>query len=560
LVFSEDLENNLKSSQLELKIKKKKIDFKLEKWTSNEYTLQVLPDFSITEGSILEIKILTEVISVNGTILNSTTYEVSLSSYRKSGSDEGYKEIKLIYEYICYALVPFIILSVAHLKNIPALWNFLNYLQLTSYIYLLNLPFSKYTKGLLLGLRKYSAFPSIFFEIPGNSHSFSRLSDFGFESNSFLKNVGSFLTIFLIFLLFFSFLKVLNVFLMKQKMYDYSSKVLRVLTSFKYNFFIRFIIQTYLEFLCAGLVGLFTSGFQEGSQILNFLVSFVMMVRNNQAAYILILPGLFLLTLYKRKQIFDGDLLFLEKFGSFFTEFRREAGEIKLLFYVIFMIRRLAFLVLVLFFDEEPLAQLIIFVCFNIGVIFIQFFLVLVLKKPFQVTALNNFGIISETILVLVPVVLISYCFEISSSVKHAIDIFVFTLLNILILGVIIPSLYGTFKKFTDKKQAAVIKIHAAFDDRSSVIIHEERKSNASISDFPMLNSPDMSFTSHKEIDLTPNMDFSFMNKQRDIPRNSLVSPDMSFTSHQEMERMGDVEFSFMNKPKSISRNSFIQD
>lgn len=81
------------------------------------------------------------------------------------------------------------------------------------------------------------------------------------------------------------------------------------------------------------------------------------------------IPGLVLVTLYRRKEIFDMDIIFMEKYGSFFQEFHKESGEIKCLFYVVFFTRRLCMIVLFLFFDDKPLAQLIIFSCFCLGVI-----------------------------------------------------------------------------------------------------------------------------------------------------------------------------------------------
>ena len=63
------------------------------------------------------------------------------------------------------------------------------------------------------------------------------------------------------------------------------------------------------------------------------------------------------------------DINFMEKYGSFFQEFRKESGEIKCLFYVIFFTRRLCIIVMFIFFDDKPLAQLIIFSCFSLGVI-----------------------------------------------------------------------------------------------------------------------------------------------------------------------------------------------
>ena len=119
---------------------------------------------------------------------------------------------------------------------------------------------------------------------------------------------------------------------------------------------------------------------------------------------------------------------------------------------------------------------------------------------------------------------MISYCFEISNENKKRIDIVVFILLNCGIIAISYPNILGLVDRLKSKKHTGIIKVHAAFeDDRASVMAHEERKSNFSISDLPMFNTPDLSFTTQKELDYMQNLDFSFCRKNPCVSRNSLI-------------------------------------
>ena len=131
----------------------------------------------------------------------------------------------------------------------------------------------EYTKGLVLGLRKYSTFANVFITLSGKSHEFSHVEEFGFKTNLFVKNIGNFLTGFFICIVFWIFCKILNFVCFRMKLFAYCGKLDKVIRLFKFSFFIRFLIQTWLEFVCAGIVALFSSGFDDAGQVVNFLVA-----------------------------------------------------------------------------------------------------------------------------------------------------------------------------------------------------------------------------------------------------------------------------------------------
>ena len=277
LIFSEDLESDLSSSQIFLTINQKKTDFSMQKYQNNEYLVKLKPGFSFPQDSILQIDLQGQIISINGSLLKLTTYKLPLQPYTQDSSPDP-STIKEIYEYITYTLVPIMILSSVYPKTLSCLWNFLNYIQLFSYIYLVNVPFSKYTRGLVLGLRKYSTFGNVFIYLSGKAHEFAQIREFGFKTNLFIRNIGNFLTGFFICVVFWVLCKGLNWLFYRMKLFSYCGKVDKVLRLLKYSFFIRVLIQTYLEFVCAGVVGLVSSSFEEVGQVVNFFVSLVFVV------------------------------------------------------------------------------------------------------------------------------------------------------------------------------------------------------------------------------------------------------------------------------------------
>lgn len=210
------------------------------------------------------------------------------------------------------------------------------------------------------------------------------------------------------------------------------------------------------------------------------------------------------MTLYKRKEILDSESFFMIKYGSLFEEFTSAAGEFKCQYYTLFFIRRYTFIVIVLFFGSYPIGQVIVFLCFSAIVIFKQTCLLTHFKKPFIDHWLNYINALTELILILISILLIPYCFHPSKSTRNGLDIAIFILLNIIILIQMLPSIKNTVKfiKLRLNKNTITVIPACQVEDMQQDM-NEEKKSNMDFSDIPMFNTPDISFTTHKEPDFT---------------------------------------------------------
>ena len=513
LAFSETLKKDLKDSQLAAYIRNASIQFSIEKSSDTEYAVEFSSENIIKNNTLLTLTLSSTILSVNNSILSTTVYYLTLPAYKPSTAKTNWKLYRKIYSILCYIIVPLIIISIIIPENLPVIWNFLNNLQLLSFLYLLNLDFSDLTKGATIGLRNYAFFPNAFQSFSGVSHNFPRIYTIGYHQNSFIKNSGNFFTMLLISLILFMLSKICIFVLKISKKEKFSKAFILFCQEFKYKFFCRFLIQSFLELLLLAGVAMRSSEFNSASQGFNFALSFIVIVMFIQMMYTGSFPGIFLLTLYKRKEILDADQILMSKFGSLFEEFTSAAGEMKCQYYTIFFIRRFVYVIIVLFFGSYPIAQVTVFLFFSIIVIFTQTLLLTHFKKPFKNRWLNYSNSIFELLLTIIGILLVPYCFNPTKSLRDGLDIPIFILINLIILITFLPSIMNTIRYLKLKYGKSIITIIPVCQIENIQQCHyEEGKSNMDYSDAPMFNSPDMSFTAHKEHDLFERSDYSFPN------------------------------------------------
>lgn len=278
LIFSETLKKDLSYPQLNAYINNEKVPLSLEKWSNTRYIIEFSPESSVENNTLLILQLSSSIESVNNSILPVLSYNLTLPEYQIS-SNSNWKTYKRAYSIICYIIVPLIILSVLIPENLPTIWNFLNTLQMLSFLYLLNLEYSDLTKGLTIGLRNYAFFPNAFQSISGTSHSISRITTLGYTQNSFIKNCGNFLTILITCLILFIISKTLAFVMHKVRKEKYSKVFDSFCQQYKFSFFCRFLIQSFMEILCMAGVALKSSTMASGFQSFNFALSLIFTVR-----------------------------------------------------------------------------------------------------------------------------------------------------------------------------------------------------------------------------------------------------------------------------------------
>jgi hypothetical protein len=231
-----------------------------------------------------------------------------------------------------------------------AVWSLFNTLELISYIPMKSIPLPAFLSYFLVKLLNFAVIPNTFSRIWDGSHfPPSNVQRIQISSTTFLANVEYSVNVFVATLLsggiafLFSFCSFAVI---KETCEKY-------LQNFKCNFFIRFILEAFMEFTFCSLLQLIYWSTESKYLAFNSVLAVFIMV-NSFVVTIFILW----LTVKNSDKLHDHD--FLKKFGSIFDEFKNDQGVFSSLFYFFYCVRRLIYCFTLFFLEAYPAVQVII--------------------------------------------------------------------------------------------------------------------------------------------------------------------------------------------------------
>ena len=452
LDFSDSLINQLAPDDIFLQINGSKIAFTLEMYTIVRYALQLKLQISIANGTLLYINFTKEIISQGNGILNTSQIIVVMNEYILITENPTFKLFSAISSTATSAAT-YAATSTSLLNPTPAsLWSFINSIQMLIYIYLIDIQLDNRFSGFLIGLKKYMLFPNIFDYMSvskGQDQNFQRAKDLGYTTNSILYNTGSYISSFLCFiglyfLMYFLF-KILNQTKYKQ------SKIASILNekclSYKYGFFLRFLIQFYLELAVACFIAYYSTNISIVEDALNLYLG-------------LILGAIFVLTPFismiigfiKQKEVkLEQETPGLSLYASLFYEFKNDSKATQSQYYTVFFFRRLLFVIILFVLKDYPIIQLFLCEVLMCSVIYKQMLLFIIFTMPFCEKALNYANIVTELGLVLIFPIISLYLFDISTGTKTFFDYVLIIIVNTIVSSQMSVSLF-TFSKTVIQK------------------------------------------------------------------------------------------------------------
>jgi hypothetical protein len=272
LNFTDGLINDLSESDISIYTENQNLTWSIKKFKSSLYQINIASQVPYPSSEIV-ITFVNQIISINNAALDTINLYGLLPECPDYEDYITQDTFEKIYDDVTIYYTSTVISISIILSNPVTLWSSINTIQLLSYSVLSGINYPPITQGSLIGLRSYYIFPNFitFFYKGGIGHNFAREKLMGFKTNSIFTNTGKQLTGFSVFIGYFSFLWVYN------KIRP-SEKVVKKLGQFKYNFFIRFFIQNYLELTNSILLGIFTMNFESIDQILNGIFSILIMV------------------------------------------------------------------------------------------------------------------------------------------------------------------------------------------------------------------------------------------------------------------------------------------
>jgi hypothetical protein len=368
--FSLDLSTPLKVDNLRVDIKEISNDFELIEMNLRSYKLKMTynDEVSSTTTGTLTISKMIRSIYNNSLIDNEFSFEVTPSqSYKKSLSQNStFSSIGSNTFYAGASVTLFIsILSF----NYVSFWNFLNSIQFIVYLRLVDVALPARFNSLVTALRKVTRIFSMFDYFLDESDLQKlppRLYEFGFRSYLIFFNVGHWITI-LIFLLGTNFLVFLYFLVLGRRCrIGFIQKImLKMKQKFKYNSYIRFLIQSYLDIGIASVIGLQYIKVSSPVEIVSYSICVVLSLS------VLLVPilGLFLMNSHK-EEIAQGSEEINEKYGSLFYEVSNDKSLLASFYYFFFFSRRLAFMLIIFSFASFPIFQVLFVLILNMSVSF----------------------------------------------------------------------------------------------------------------------------------------------------------------------------------------------
>ena len=376
LIFSENLLSGLTLADMNFSCPGLILMEILQTWSDSKYLISITASTDIQSGTPMSIQFATDIYSESYAKLLITCYPLVLSEHNIT------KLSPLIDKFKSFAatatqsvLAAATSLSLANVSP-SSLWSFISAIQLLVFIYLTNIPLSNRAKGFLIGLKKYNPFPNLFEYLgvyQGKTHQFARAVDLGFATNSVLLNVGNLLSLFLCLIgIYCVFRIVLRVTTVKSLQENKVRKYMREFCEkYKYGFFIRFLIQAYIEFFVASLITVYSSDLTDLSQAYNFYLAIIFLVLSIQFLLVLT-PILSLgLSLSRRNEITNCNPTTMSLYGSLFYEFKDDSGAIRSHYYTLFFMRRLLFVVVLFVLEDYPIIQICLCEIFTLAVCYI---------------------------------------------------------------------------------------------------------------------------------------------------------------------------------------------
>lgn len=361
LIFSLEPKGTIDENNVKISIPDLEFTYEVIEFNPKSYKVKIIYNKEVIGDHEGDCVISNEIISIMNTTLLETHFVVKIVGTSVSSSKQylnsTYTTTASSSLYIAVSLTFF--LSLFNM-NFISFWSFLNTIQLLIYIRMIStyLPtnFDIILKSLRESLHILNIF-DYFVDRKGFTNLNRKFYEFGFKSSILFLNVGDIITIFLILLannFLVAILKRMTVF--KYFSCNFVKKIIAKLDSnYKYNAYIRFIIQSYLDFGVAGLLALISLETDTIIGIFNYIFSTAIVI------LVISTPIKTIIFINQHKDEIKGlDQELMQKYGSFFYEVSNDKGLFASYFYVFFFIKRLAFIIVLFSLQSYPLMQLMI--------------------------------------------------------------------------------------------------------------------------------------------------------------------------------------------------------
>jgi len=272
LTFSEQLVSSLTKESIAIQLQNKSIEYTYSFKEVNNTKYEIDLDFEtyVAEGEVVTLEFLSDINSTSGFSLGVKQLETNLSKY-----DPGkilFDKAKATAQTAGAVGGAMGGVSILINGNPADIWAMLNNIQLLSYLVMSNNPLTPTLRGFFEGLDVFQHISDLFsylLELVTGKDSEEYKNKYSMTSEMFLVNAGSDFVILLLILLSWPIVWLLS------KIPRLQERLKPVLREYKYNVFLRYWVQCYLELSMACFIQVSSVPDSETIGVVNFIVGFL---------------------------------------------------------------------------------------------------------------------------------------------------------------------------------------------------------------------------------------------------------------------------------------------
>jgi hypothetical protein len=360
--------------------------FTLEKIYAREWQIFLETSQAISDGAQVTVSITNTFIGGDALLTNDTASGVLSSQSAPFTAEETQSSaIEALAQTALAVVVSSSFAGSLITGNMSSAWAMINNLQLIGYIPMmdLNLPIS--LSSFFKSMLSFNLVPNLFqyFVHDDSPRNFESARRVGVDSSLFIMNTGELFTTFLCMLMYWP----VSCMLSKCSNHKVARYFYAVSLSFRWSFFIRFVIEGYIDLTFATIFQLHNATASSLSVLVNVCLAGLFMALSLTA------PVVFVCFICKNYGLFEDldQKDFRTKFGSVFDEFKNTRGLLSCSYYFLFLLRRLLYVGSLYLLEDFPLVQVVLNILHSLGT-----FGFLFVYQPFQESYLNISSIYAE--------------------------------------------------------------------------------------------------------------------------------------------------------------------
>ena len=255
LTFTDQLNFALSSGNFSLSITNNAVfTYNFYCQDNETYIFSIYSTVPITNGSIITITIKnSNLTSQSNSLYNGETLKGSLSSYTPSIKLSAATAAIMNNSQTITKSVVSISIVAGLLSNPACIWTLFNMIEIITYLPLNSMPYPDQLSAFFTNAGPLGIIPNpITYLVPSDTDAIPYLEAerYGFTTSLFIINAGPFIYNFIIFILLIPLFYIVS----KTKFGAIAVKCAKLLSNYKYNFFLRYWMQTYLDLALLALI------------------------------------------------------------------------------------------------------------------------------------------------------------------------------------------------------------------------------------------------------------------------------------------------------------------